>query len=336
MRILLTGNTFHGYDDDMLEALESLGHSVDILFNNIHGPYNTMSNFHKKVMYGILPNKLNLNNFISQSINRYNSNLQDLIKKNNYDFVLIIGAKTISEETLNTIKCPKILWFMDGISLHPKVQAKLHLFDFTFFFEPSDSTANMEYLQAKCRPLHLGFNPKRFFPIASNYPLDFSFVGSYYPVRDELLNLIVKKDTNAEIVGDFQRSKYASIKKLNKRRQISIPEVNKLYNQTQVNINIHFHQSVEGLNIRTLEIQGSGNLQLVENQKLATELFIDNENILLYDSTEMLIDKLNFFLKNKDAQNRIRKNAYEHAIKNLTWSHRMQELLDTLKSAQLI
>lgn len=336
MRILLTGNTFHGYDYDMLEALESLGHNVDILFNNIHGPYNTASNFHKKVIYGILPNKLSFNSFVNNSINNYNKYLQRLVKKNNYDFVLVIGAKTISEETISCIRCPKILWFMDGISLHPKVHAKIHLFDFTFFFEPSDSSANKEYLKGKCRPLHLGFNPRRFFPIASNYPLDFSFVGSYYPVRDELLNLIVTKDTNAEIVGDFQRSKYDSIKKLNKRRQISIDEVNKLYNRTQVNINIHFHQSVEGLNIRTLEIQGSGNLQLVEKQKLATELFTDEKNILLYDSTEMLVNKLNYYLKNKDQQNRIRKNAYEHAISHLTWAHRMQELIDTLKSVQIL
>lgn len=336
MNILLTGNSFHGYDSDNGDALTALGHNVDLLFNNIHGPFNKRWDFPKKLAYGILPNKLNVHRFVDKSVTAYNEAVREHLQRKRYDLILFIGAKTVTEETLQQINVPKALWFMDGIQYYNNVRPKLALFDHVFFFEPTDTRNESAGLNGQCSTLHLGFNPKRFFPTQAERRYDFSFVGSYYPNRDELLHAVITDTTNAIIIGDFHRSQYDNVKRLNKQRQIPIEEVNELYNASVININVHHKQSIEGLNVRTFEVQGSGNLQLVENQLAAQVFFTDEHDILLYDSPEMFRDKLAFYLKHPEFQQKIRENAYANALANHTWKHRMITLLDELKTRSIL
>jgi MinD-like ATPase involved in chromosome partitioning or flagellar assembly len=60
------------------------------------------------MIYGVLPNKFDLSYFKNLSIERYNKQLLYLYKKKKYDIVLIIGGKTINENTLEKITIPKI------------------------------------------------------------------------------------------------------------------------------------------------------------------------------------------------------------------------------------
>lgn len=336
MKLLLTGNSFHGYDNDLREALLQLGHKVDFLPHNIHGPFNTKADFGKKIAYGVLPAKFNVSFFVNRSVENYNRKLIGLATKNTYDLVIFIGAKTVSEQTLNQIRIPKALWFMDGIRFYSQVEPKLKVFDHVFFFEPTDTAHQKAVLGDRCSNLHLGFNPKRFFPKNTKRHYAFSFVGSYYPNRDELLKAVIQPELPGIVIGDFRRSAYEEVKRLNTQQQISISQVNELYNDTQININVHHKQSIEGLNVRTFEIQGSGNLQLVERQKVAVELFRDEENILLYDSVEEFRDKMRFYLNHPEKQEVLRANAYENALQHHTWKHRMQEMLTELKNRQVI
>lgn len=336
MKILLTGDLFHNYDKDILEATIELGHEVDFLFNNLHGPFNLLKNFHKKLAFGILPNKLGIHFFVKQNVKRYNKTIQRLTSMHNYDLIVFIGGRTIEQNQLAQIKSPKVLWFMDGIELNPHVKVKLSLFDYVFFFEPTDTTNYKSILNNKCSSLHLGFNPKRFYPINSSFKYDFSFIGSYYDVRNDLLSKIVKEDSKGLIIGDYHRSNNPIIKKLNTRKQIEIAEVNEIYNQSIFNLNIHHVQSKEGMNVRTFEILGSGNIQFVENQKAALELFKDGENILFYDSPEMLQKKFDYYSSKPELLERIRKNAYNVAIANHTWKNRMEEMILILKTEKVI
>lgn len=336
MKLLLTGNSFHGYDNDLREALLELGHTVDFLPHNIHGPFNTRADFGKKLAYGVLPAKFNVPFFVNRSVEAYNRKLIELTNKTAYDLVVFIGAKTVTEQTLDHIRSPKVLWFMDGIRFYPKVEPLLRKFDHVFFFEPTDTSDQQEALKNRCSTLHLGFNPKRFFPTNTHRNYAFSFVGSYYPNRDELLKAVVQPEFSGIIIGDFRRSAYEEVKQLNTQQQISISQVNELYNATQININVHHKQSIEGLNVRTFEIQGSGNLQLVERQKVAVELFRDEENILLYDSVEEFRDKMRYYLNHPEQQQFLRANAYTNALQFHTWKHRMEQLLNELQQRHVL
>lgn len=330
MKILLTGNTFHGYDEDLLNGLKELGHEVDFLFNNIHGPFNNINQTHLKWMYGVLPSKFNVNYFKNKSIATYNQHLLKLIKANDYQLVLFIGAKTVFEETLTAIKIPKVLWFMDGVKYYTDLHEKFKLFDHLFLFEPTDKELLTFLPSSNISILHLGFSTKRFYPLSSTKKFDFSFVGSFYPNRDEILKPIVDTFSNGVIYGDFKKSKYDAIKKLNQKAQISIAATNMLFNASKCNINIHHPQSIAGLNVRTFEILGSGNLQFVERKKVASTFFKDDQEIVFYDSKEELKDKMNYYLNHEDQAQKISIEGYQKAISQHTWKHRLEELLTTI------
>ncbi len=334
MKILLTGNIFHGYDLDLQDAIEELGHETVLLFNNIQGPFNVLRDLNKKIIYGILPSKYNVNYFKTKSIEKYNQDILKLIKNNNFDLVIFIGGKTVFEETLNNIKIPKVLWFMDGIKYYDFLIPKFKLFDKLFFFEPTD----ISFLKNKYDSslLNLGFSKKRFFPINFKKKYDLSFIGSYYENRNSLLARMSDYQYESIIIGDFKKSKNEWIKKKNLKQQITIQETNQIFNTSKININIHHQQSIEGLNVRSFELLGTGNVQILENKKVAMELFDDGINCIFYENENEFVDKINFYLKNDTLLENIRKNAYEIAVNNHTWNHRIQEMLTNLNENKII
>lgn len=333
MKILLTGNIFHEYHHDISFGLSELGHEVDCCFNNIHGPYHRLVDLHKKVGYGILPAKLNIHLFRNRSINHYNQQLLKLYSKNQYDLVIVISGKTISEETLHQFKCPKVLWMLDSIRTYPEVAEKLSSLDYLFLFEPTD----IAYLKDKnqtlsAHPLMPAFNPKKFFPLKAERVHDVSFIGSFYANREPFLGELGRMNIhNPMIVGGFRKSNDKDLKRINKVRQITFSEANTLFNKSKINLNIHHPQSIEGLNPRTFEIMASGSVQLMDRKIKAVELFREDQEVLFYTSLEEFREKINFFLKHESKLETIRQNAYQVAIRNNTWKHRMEEMITVLK-----
>ncbi|MCE3294330.1 MAG: hypothetical protein K0R65_44 [Crocinitomicaceae bacterium] len=336
MRILLSGNTFHGYDHDLVEALAASGHEVKAIFNNIHGPFNRLADLGKKIRFGILPDKMKVQYFKNLSVANYNKALKAELKRSKYDLLLVIGAKTLDPEWLQEISIPKALWFMDGVKFYPHLQHKFRFFDSVFLFEPTDIPYVKQELGLDAHVLHLGFNPKRFFPLQTEKDIDYSFIGSFYENRNELLKSVAGNSLNGLIIGDFKRSDSEEIKARNSQQQISIDETNALFNRSKININIHHKQSIEGLNVRSFEIMGSGNAQLIDSQKVARDFFTDGVHCLFYSSVEEFQEKLLFYVKNDSALETIRKNAYEIALQNHTWKHRTDELIATIKEIGLI
>lgn len=334
MKILLTGNIFHEYHQDISDGLSELGHQVDCCFNNIHGPYHRLIDFHKRVGYGILPNKLNIHIFHQASVNRYNEQLQQLYATKKHDLVIVISGKTIADDTLQYFKCPKVLWMLDSIRTYPEVEQKLLLFDHLFLFEPTD----VDYLHSKTPvigsyPLLAGFNPTKFYPKHMKRIHDVSFVGSFYQNREQFLGGLARMGLqNPIIIGGFRKSKDVDLKRINTKSQVTFSEANSVFNQSRINLNIHHPQSKEGLNPRTFEIMASGGVQLMDRKKKAEELFREDIDVLFYNSFEEFKDKITYYLKHERKLEIIRQNAYENAIKCNTWKHRMEEMIAVLKA----
>lgn len=329
MKILITGNLFHGYDNDIYQAILQEGHNVDFLFHNIQGPFNNISSLHKKLIYGILPNKIGVNYFEKLSIEKFNEDLLKIYNSNSFDLVIIIGGKTIYESTLEKIKTIKVFWLMDGINFFPKLKNTLKHYDYLFLFEPTDLKIIKELVNHNnVFNLNLGFSTSRFFnQKITDKKYDFSFIGSYYENREKLISNLLKKNTNGIIIGDFNKTKNKLIKKINIKTQIPVDQTNTIYNTSKININSHHIQSIEGLNVRTYEVMGSGGVQLVENKKIAQNYFHDGEHCIFYSSNEEFIDKYNFYIEKPYILDKIREKAYENAIVHHTWNERIKEML---------
>ena len=333
MKILLTGDFFHDYEFDIKEGLEANGHSVDLLFNNIHGPFHILDpkTFAKWFRFGLLTYKLKIRYFTDRAILLYNQNLLKMMGAKSYDLLLVIGAKTIFPETVQAFKNRKVLYFMDALHRYPEVLPRLSLFDDLFVFEPTDIGYIKEESGLDAHFLTLAFSPKKYFK-KTNSPLlyDFSFVGTYYPKREDYLTGLLDVSDHICIYGDFFRSKNKLLRKKTKKINVPYCVANDLYNCSRINVNIHHPQSIEGLSIRTFEIIGAGGFQLVERQKAALSFFEENEHMAFYDSREEFIDKAKYYLRNDPERKRIAESCHRLALEKHTWAYRMKEMFDIL------
>jgi len=288
MRILLTGNLFHGYEYDFYEALTEMGHGVDLLFNNIHGPFHPrhLRSVPEWIMYALLPYKLKFSYFTDRSVRMYNERLQQLIEQRGYDLLLVIGGKTIVPEVLQSFPGRKILWFLDSLTRYEEVLRKVPHFDDIFLFEPTDVAVVKSRFDKHSRFLATGFSPTMYRKIDTQKRFDFSFVGSYYEKREFYLGDLEKLSGNLAIYGDFFRANSPFVRSKVKHYHIDRKKTSPLYNRSRININIHHDQSREGLSPRTFEILGSGGFELVERQKVALEFFKEDEDICFYEGRE--------------------------------------------------
>jgi spore maturation protein CgeB len=333
MKVLLTGNLFHDYEIDIKSGIEELGHNVDMIFNNIHGPFHfrNIKTIPSWLKYGVLPDKFNVNYFIDRSVEHYNKAVQEKIKRGAYDILLVVGGKTISVETLNMFKGRKLFWFLDGLPRYPYIHPKLSCFDDIFVFEPTDVEYVREEFDLTARFLSVAFNPKKFFKKSNSVPqYDFSFVGSYYPKRDEYLSSISDISDNFCIYGDFFRSKTKTLRKRNTKVNAAPAEVNELFNASKININIHHAQSRKGLSPRTFEILGAGGFEIVERQEIGLVFFEGDKHLVFYDSIDEFRDKCNYYLKHDNERTKIAEAGYQIALQNHTWKNRIGEMFNHL------
>ena len=81
-------------------------------------------------------------------------------------------------------------------------------------------------------------------------------------------------------------------------KYFSLEEINLMLNQSKVCLNIHQEFTKNALSIRTFEIIGSGQLQLVENFDSAKALFKNSNIIITYNTVKDLVSRLKMLLLN--------------------------------------
>jgi len=95
---------------------------------------------------------------------------------------------------------------------------------------------------------------------------------------------------------------------------------------------IHFNRNIsDDLNYRTFETLGCQTFLLTNHTPGLDELFEVGKHLITYDSTDDLIQKINYYLNNDIERNEIAKNGYEHVINNHTYLKRMEQLMEILK-----
>lgn len=215
---------------------------------------------------------------------------------------------------------------MDGLPRYEYVIPKIPLFDDLFVFEPTDRDVIKEKLNLSSKFLTLAFNPDKYFFRQHGNRFDFSFVGSFYPKREEYLNALLGVSDNMCIYGDFYRTKFPLLKQKMKKVNVPYNMANDLYNESKINVNIHHPQSKEGMAIRTFEIIGAGGFQIVERQKGALQYFEENKHMVFYDDLSEFIEKSKYYLAHDTEREEIAANGHRIALEKHTWKARIQEM----------
>ena len=76
---------------------------------------------------------------------------------------------------------------------------------------------------------------------------------------------------------------------------------------------------------------GCNTLLLTNNTENITKFFKDMEDVVIYNDTDDLIDKIDYLIKNQNIIDTISKKGYENVIKNHTYDKRAEELISILK-----
>jgi spore maturation protein CgeB len=117
-------------------------------------------------------------------------------------------------------------------------------------------------------------------------------------------------------------------------RRITSEECVKIFNASKINLNLHSSVGVEELvskgdfvNPRTFEVAACSGFQLVDERGLLHECFAPDE-LATFTSLPELKEKMEYFLAHPEEREAIARRGRERVLREHTYAHRMERLLD--------
>jgi spore maturation protein CgeB len=257
--------------------------------------------------------------------------------------VLAMAQAPISRQTLNQLRRDGVataMWFVEDYRVFGYWRAFAPYYDFfaviqkePFFSELKKiGVDNSLYLPLAAQPdFH---RPLNLSPVEKKmYGSDVSFLGAGYPNRRKAFKQLLHYDFKiwgTEWDGDVA---LAPLVQRNGQR-ISPEEAVKIFNASKINLNLHSSIKDDRLvslgdfvNPRTFELAACGAFQLVDERGLLGELFARDE-LVTFKNLDQLQEQIDYFLAHEEERQLFAGKARARVLKEHTYVHRMQTLLD--------
>ena len=298
-KVLIIGPVFFGYNYSIQRAFDALGFETKVLqYDGLIHPFN----WKNAVLNKISPSNKRLKEKCRRNFNRL---AIETFQSFSPDLVFVYNGDILTTQSIIQFKerSKVVVWLLDGANLHPDSIALAPLVDAYFCFERTDIELVKKF-NVHTYFLPQAYDPDIYYPIANcEKEIDVLFVGNlyYYPERVRLLKSLAKK-----LKGKYIFKVYGVYKPIYKNpikwlfreersvflnKNISPKEVNLLYNQSKLCLNIHHWQTKEGANPKVFEICGSGAFQVVDYNPFIAETFPEN-SIAMYESEEQCIEQI--------------------------------------------
>ncbi|HAV42861.1 TPA: hypothetical protein DCX15_02455 [bacterium] len=108
-------------------------------------------------------------------------------------------------------------------------------------------------------------------------------------------------------------------------------ELPKLYNASEINLNMTKPQLKTAITPRILDISSCGGFVLTDYRSDLTQMFDLNEEIVFYRESKDLRLLIEYYLEHPSERKRLAKRAQERVLKEHTYLHRMKEILGVMK-----
>ena len=259
--------------------------------------------------------------------------------------VLAMAQAPLSRNALHRLRKDGVttaMWFVEDHAIFTYWRAYAPLYDF-FAVIQKDFLAELAAL-GTCQAMYLpvAMQPSVHRPLVLDpvekrrFGSEVSFVGAGYPNRRLLFRRLLGFDF--KIWGTEWDGEAMLAERVQKQgTRVSTDETVKIFNATQVNINIHSSLQADQLvpkgdfvNPRTFELAGCRAFQLVDRRALLPELFDDDE-LATFESPEELLDKLVYYLARPEERAGLAERAYQRAMRDHTYAKRMDTLLTFIK-----
>lgn len=248
------------------------------------------------------------------------------------DTVIVISLLTFSSHCLKKLrrlhKVNQLIgWCVEGPNWIRSPFEESGLYDRYFAINRNitdQSDGKIEYLPA------YGRDSSRFHPIPrqnQDTRKKVVFVGQFKPRRAELIASLLHLDV--EIHGPGWDKAGIAFSKAWKGTFIWGEDLNRLYNQAAIILNITFWNPLEGGNTqRIVDVPSSGALLLTDDNDEIRTLFKIDEEVVTFRTPEDLRNKVEFYLCHVDERDRIAQAGYEAALRIPGFSYQAGKLID--------
>jgi spore maturation protein CgeB len=267
------------------------------------------------------------------------------LKVENFEphLVLALAQAPLTRQTLTHLRRDGVataMWFVEDYRIFGYWRAFAPYYDFFAviqkepFFSELKKTGVHHFLYLPLaaspdfhRPLNLSPVEKKM------YGSDVSFLGAGYPNRRKAFKYLLHYDF--KIWGTEWDGDVALAPLLQKNGQrISPEEAVKIFNASKINLNLHSSIKDDQLvsqgdfvNPRTFELAACAAFQLLDERGLLGELFAQDE-LVTFKDLDQLQEQINYFLAHEEERFAFAAKARERVLKEHTYVHRMQALLD--------
>lgn len=102
----------------------------------------------------------------------------------------------------------------------------------------------------------------------------------------------------------------------------------KIFKQSRINLNITLRSIKSGIPLRGFDILGAGGFLLSNFQADFLDHFVPGEDFVYYESTEDLLQKIDYYLTHEEERKAIAGNGHDKVAAGHTFRHRVREILD--------
>ncbi|RXT22712.1 capsular biosynthesis protein CpsH [Lacticaseibacillus chiayiensis] len=292
-RVLLLAPNFFHYIGEILDAMKDAGIQCDFLDER------PLPGFTGKVIARYFP-------VINER--QVRKNVNELLAKNTYDYLLVIKGESLSRKLLDDFKkgnpnAKAVLFLWDSVANSKHAKAFFPDFDNVYTFDANDAA----HFKIKFLPLFVGsqFDP-RLTVHDQQRDIDLAFIGTVHSTRSELLNLVESLARQAHLsFYDFRyvQSKLIYVIRYVQDRafrkspkgtvhfeKVSASDMLKTLRRTRVIVDVT-HPKQTGLTGRVIEGLSMGRKVLTTNSKVLDYEFINKANVQIFDESLKTIDK---------------------------------------------
>ncbi|MEY4669778.1 MAG: hypothetical protein RL518_2477 [Pseudomonadota bacterium] len=266
------------------------------------------------------------------------------------DILICMAQAPISAKALNELRSKgviTVLWFVEDYLRFTYWREMAKHYDFVFTIQKGDciekikaaGAGEVHYLPTACDPFFhapLQLSPED----KERWGSPISFVGAGYHNRVQTFASL--GNAPFKIWG----SEWPLVKPFDRlvqdeARRIKPEEYIKIFNATEVNLNLHSSSERGGVdptgdfvNPRTFELAACGAFQLCDDRQLLPELFEVGKEIITFSSREDMLEKIQYYLAHPEERKVVCERARARVLKDHSYARRMEQMLSVIYASK--
>ena len=318
-------------------ALGSLGFEVDFVDNTVHhAEYQTIE--------GVTPNPAHRGALRTMFVNYLGERVAARADHWRPDLILALAQAPLTAPILERLKAlgvPLAFWFVEDfrtLTYWPQVAPH---YDYFFCIQKGEFIERLAALGSPFASyLPQAADPSVHRPLAltaaerEQYGAPVSFMGAGYPNRRKFFERLL--DTPLALWGtEWDLATPLGQRVRNANRRLAPEEYVKIFNATQVNLNLHSSLTSEGvdpvgdfLNPRVFEIAACGAFQLVDRRRALGEMFEEGSEIAAFGDLDELRAKLSHYLDRPEERAALAAAGRRRVLAGHTFAHRMAKIIN--------